>query len=157
MQVAAQDDFWVGAIVDDSQRIRESNEGDNIAAAHTHVFCCPTPFLSLGKPTYPATLQVSIAGTWSAPYCSKLTTLTRLAWDWGDGAKSETKTFPGVHKYAKSGQYTVKVTAFASTGQQTTQQVSVTVTSGTTPTPTRTRTPTPTRTRSPTPIPPVLR
>jgi hypothetical protein len=154
MQVAAEDDFWVGAIVDESRRVGESNEGDNIAVAHTHTFCCPTPYLSLGKPTYPAALQVSIAGTWSAPYCSKMTTLTRLAWDWGDGAKSETKTFPGVHKYAKAGTYTVKVTAFASTGQQTTQQVSVTVTTGATPTPTRTRTATPTRTRTPMPKPP---
>lgn len=160
LPVAAQDDFWVGAIVDEAQRIRESNKGDNIAAAHTHVFCCPTPYLSLGKPTNPAALQVSIAGAWSAPYCAKLTTLTRLAWDWGDGTKSETKNFPGVHKYAKPGQYTVKVTAFASTGQQTTAQMSVSVTAGASPTPTRTRTvaptrtPTPIRTRTPTPRPP---
>ena len=104
MTVGAEGDFWVGAIVDESQRVRESSEGDNTAAAHTHTFCCPTPYLTLGKPTYPGPLQVSLAGTWSAPYCSKLTTLTRLAWDWGDGAKSETKTFPGVHKYAKPGQ-----------------------------------------------------
>jgi hypothetical protein len=154
LEVAAQDDFWVGAIVDEAQRIRESNKGDNIAAARTHVFCCPTPFLSLGKPTYPAALQVSIAGVWSAPYCSTLTTLTRLAWDWGDGVKSETKNFPGVHKYAKPGQYTVKVTAFASTGQQTTAQMGVSVTGGASPTPTRTRTVAPTRTRTPTPRPP---
>ncbi len=145
MQVGAEGDFWVGAIVDESRRVGESNEGDNIAVAHTHTFCCPAPFLSVVKPTYPAALQVSINGELSARSCPK-TTLTRLVWDWGDGAKSETKTFPGVHKYAKPGNHSVKVTAFTSTGQQAAQQVSVTVGGGATPTPTRTWTPTRTAT-----------
>ncbi len=52
------------------------------------------------------------------------TTVTRVNWNWGDGA-SEDHTVPNTHIYAAIGSYTIAVTAFQSDGQTTTRSMTI--------------------------------
>lgn len=56
-------------------------------------------------------------------------TIQALHWEWGDGA-SRDSWFPASHTYAAPGTYTIRVTAFCSTGQTLSKTLSVDVGSG---------------------------
>jgi len=53
-------------------------------------------------------------------------TITRIHWNWGDGAE-EDHWFPNSHTYASDGTYTITVTAYDSNGLSTTKNVSVVI------------------------------
>jgi PKD repeat protein len=65
---------------------------------------------------------VTVGGTAAAGTAG--TTITRIAWDWGD-TTTEDHAVPNTHAYAATGTYTVTVTAYQSDGQSTSRTVRV--------------------------------
>ena len=69
--------------------------------------------LTLGVPDINVNGTVTIDG--SVVAVEEGTSIDRLEWSWGDGS-SEEASFPVAHTYAKTGSYTVTVTAFNNKG-----------------------------------------
>jgi PKD repeat protein len=69
--------------------------------------------LTLGTPDINVNGTVTIDG--SVVAVEEGTSIDRLEWSWGDGT-SEVLSFPVTHTYAKTGNYTVTVTAFNNKG-----------------------------------------
>jgi hypothetical protein len=80
-----------------------------------------TPLLALHEPV--------VRGTWITVNGLTLprgaaTAVTRLEWDWGDGAVAES-WFPATHAYDLAGTYRVTVTAFQDDGASAAQELEV--------------------------------
>ncbi len=80
------------------------------------------PFLILHPTVSPQSDSVTVEGSVSPGTAG--TTITRITWDWGDGAV-EDHDVPNTHTYAEAGSYAITVTAYQNDGESATRSVTI--------------------------------